>query len=265
MTTMMQTQHGIPYGSPQQQAVLYGHAGYESALPPMLAGEHLLPLELILLIRNGQRSLETEDQLINEILMLLDVCGGPKVECLDYPNGSDYARNAHLPEWKAPSPLYWRVPTWMPAPNSPEEAFVGVGWEILFKTSDGLPVRVSVPSVPYELRHELPSGRMKFVKEPPVVELPIARYRCPLTNPSSELRQRGYRPCAAPKFVNLASLYNHMEKNHIDARNDPLYDWKGIEAQVVEEAEREQAARRASDPRLHVEQPSPIGPHIPEE
>ena len=241
------------------QETIYGHSGYEDRLPPPLHGEELIPLELNLMIRDGRRSLETEDQLVREVLTLLAVCGGPRIESGDWPTPTSYQRGPRLveiPQYALPSALFWRMPMWQPASGSPEEEFLDTGYELLFKVADGLPVRIPVLNVKYEMADALPSGRLKFAKEPPAVELPIPRFSCPFAPDFSmraEFRSWGYDACqAGVRVPNMATLASHMQEAHRLTLTDmdTTFGRTVVMEKVKEDSEQQLAGRRASDPRL---------------
>ena len=237
-----------------QQQTLYGHTGYETALPPTLPGEELIPLELVLIIRDGRRTLETEDALVREILKELGVCGGPKIESGDWPVPAQYKRSG-LPSsnLRLPTPLFWRYPA--TEPTVEDEWAVESGWELVFKSADGLPVRVSVVNVSYDMRDKFTNGMPRFVKEPPVVEMVVEQYNCPFSEAFSlrnEFRRRGFQACRIGRFANMAGLSSHMRDAHASESQDveATYGLKRVEALIVADAERESAARREADPRL---------------
>ena len=234
---------------------MYGHTGYDAMLPPPIPGEELLPTDLILAIRDGRRSLETEDVLIQKIVDLLALSAGPRMESGTWPIASDYKRSSSAAPSRAslPAPLYWRRPGTEPSPD--DEWVIESGWELLFKTSDGMPVRVSLINAEYDIRDRLSNGMPRFVKEPPVVELPIMQYLCPFSPAfplSADFRRRAYAACPAGRFPNLSEWGRHLRETHNDDWSDVVetHTRQAIEQMVIAEADNYLSVRRAQDPRL---------------
>ena len=152
-----------------------------------------------------------------------------------------------------PSPLFWRYP--VTEPTVDDEWAVQSGWELVFKTTDGLPVHVGVMNIPYDMKDRFTGGVPRFVKEPPVVELAVKQYRCPFADGFSmrdQFRRRGFAPCRFNEFANVAAMSRHVREGHPSESND-LRDtglYEQVLQQVIDDAEREQEARRALDPRL---------------
>ena len=235
---------GGGWGRTFQPPVPYGHAEYTGKLPPPLPGEECLPLELILLIRDGKRSLEAEDYLVREILLYLQQFGGPRIENgpppYEYPLGVD--------------PIFWQVP----APedeNAPAQWWHDRGYELMFKTADGKPVPVIV--IDRSRNTETVEGRRRFVKHVPVVEFPVRQFACPLTPESAlseELYTYGYEHCDVELFANMGEWQRHISTAHPDLATHltRVYgpSWKELEDRVVAEAQERVRARRALDPRI---------------
>ena len=260
MTTMAPQNTQFPFtgaeggwGRTFHPPVPYGHAEYTGKLPPALPGEDRLPLELILLIRDGQRTLEAEDYLVREVLLYLDQFGGPRIENgpppYEYPLGVD--------------PIFWQVP----APedeNAPAQWWHDRGYELMFKTADGKPVPVIV--IDRSRNTETVDGRRRFVKHVPVFDFPVHQFACPLSPDSAlsaELRAYGYEVCYEGLFANMGDWSRHINAAHPDVASHftRVYGptWNELEGRIMAEGAERVRARRALDPRIPAPAREPVG------
>ena len=261
------------YPQMMRPPILYGRsADCQYTLPPMLPGEECIPLQLVKSIRDGQRSLETEDVLVNAIVDVLRMHGGPRIEEFHWPSEAEYlALRPGKEGAERATVLFWTPP----AEDDPNRWSMLLGYELLFKSNTGMPFSESLLNAGYTKTELLTQGELaglpRAVKTPPVMELPFPQYECPFTTNSPQrdaFRRRGYRSCASQPFVNLVAWQRHLNETHAEQLRD-LYLWYGggsvekgqqlIEDAMVKHAEQRLAIRRGADPRLSQ------APVVPEE